>query len=570
MPVGKCIFLSLMLLLPVGVRAQSDCRPASGIAQYTGRYQTPDGSLMIFQNEAGKLTAGPVFRADKVPLEQKGADKFLLQGRADRSIEFVRDANGCVNSVKISRPGHEDVFLKASDAKTPLEFLSDGLPEKAAQMITSQYPSDPKPAVQIANAFLDWMPSKSEYTVRYLNEIKKRFPANAEIYNALGQTEINLGDRRAALQNFQKANELDKNNETAKAALRKLGIVQPTAAEMLESWQLPFSLSDIFAAPTAAEIKAAEDDWIKRDMSPRSVQEVASGEINLGQVKATARIISHDVRGFKHYGAIIIPNGAETGTHPVLLDLKGVSPDFFPLDLNALMSPQILGDAQGKFIYVVPSFRGEVLQFDGKEYKSEGDPTDSWDGAADDAIALLNVALQTVPQADKTRIAAFGKSRGGALAMLVGIRDKRVKQIVSWSGPADFFELMGEGNWTEREVVSEALLHRAKPADDGGQFVETFLAKAREHRQNLAQTRRLMIQSSALYHIQMMPRMQAYYGTEDDMVPPRNGRALEAALKKAGKIPPDYTVFYNEMAGHDLNTKLATPETKKFLLELLK
>jgi hypothetical protein len=150
--------------------------------------------------------------------------------------------------------------------------------------------------------------------------------------------------------------------------------------------------------------------------------------------------------------------------------------------------------------------------------------------------------------------------------MLAGIRDPRIKQVVSWSGPADFFELMGEGNWRQKEVVSEALLNRAKPEDDGGQFVETFLAKARDGRKTLAEARRLMIQSSPLYFARRLPKTEAFYGVEDGMVPVRNGRALESAAKSTGNL----AVFYHEAAGHDLNPKLAVPETKKFLLEMLK
>jgi len=125
---------------------------------------------------------------------------------------------------------------------------------------------------------------------------------------------------------------------------------------------------------------------------------------------------------------------------------------------------------------------------------------------------------------------------------------------------------MGEGGWWQKEVVSEALLHRAKPADDGGQFVATFLAKAIEKKKSLAEVRRLMIQSSALYFARRLPKTQAYYGVEDGMVPVRNGRALESATKSTGNV----TVFYHEAAGHDLNPKLAVPKTKKFLLEALK
>ena len=91
-------------------------------------------------------------------------------------------------------------------------------------------------------------------------------------------------------------------------------------------------------------------------------------------MKAQVRIVSHSVHGFKHYGAIIVPEGMSAGKHAVVLDLKGVSWDFFSLNLNNLISPAFLGADQGKFIYVVPSFRGEVMKFDGAEYRVGGRP----------------------------------------------------------------------------------------------------------------------------------------------------------------------------------------------------
>jgi hypothetical protein len=51
-----------------------------------------------------------------------------------------------------------------------------------------------------------------------------------------------------------------------------------------------------------------------------------------------------------------------------------------------------MGDDADKFVYVVPTFRGEVLNFNGKTFTSGGDRTDALDGATDDAIALLSVA----------------------------------------------------------------------------------------------------------------------------------------------------------------------------------
>jgi hypothetical protein len=371
------------------------------ISQYSGRFQLPDGSVLIFREIDGELTARPIFWTSLQVLRRKDGDLFGVEGRDDRQIEFVRDGKGCVGAVRIAGFGADGTFSRLGEEKTPVEFLLDGEAENAARIMIAAYPEEAARGVSLAESLLEKRPSQSAYAVRFLLELAKHFPNESSLYAALGRGYIGVDDRKAALENFWKAYKLDAKNETAKASLRRLGALEPSAAQRSAGWRIPFSLNDVFAPPTTTEIKAAEADWAKRDLSPKDVREVTRGEIGLGQMKASVLIVSHSVHGFKHYGAIIIPNGAETGLHPVILDLKGVSPDFFPLNLDRLMSPQILGDSQGKFIYVAPSFRGEVLQFGGREYKSEGDPTDSWDGATDDALALLNVALSITPQADK-------------------------------------------------------------------------------------------------------------------------------------------------------------------------
>ena len=106
--------------------------------------------------------------------------------------------------------------------------------------------------------------------------------------------------------------------------------------------------------------------------------------------------------------------------------------DYFPLDLGEVpYAPRLLDDAQAGFVYVLPSFRGETLLAGGRRYVSEGDRTDGWDGATDDAIAFLSAALAVTPEADPSRVCAFGKSRGGGVALLMGARDP--PESTAWS-----------------------------------------------------------------------------------------------------------------------------------------
>jgi tetratricopeptide (TPR) repeat protein len=539
----------------------NSCPQTAGFSQYEGRYRMPDGSVLIVREIDGELTLRPIFWRSLQPLRQKSGDAFGVEQREDRLVEFVRDPGGCVNAVKIAGFGDDGTFPRLGNEKVPIETLLDGQPEIAARLMIKADKDGVKKFVGIGETLLRRFPSQSPLAVRFLTALTTRYPDEAAAHSALGSAYIAIGNRALALDSYKRANELDPSNKDAISALRRLKVLAPSVEETAAGWQLPFPLEAVFAKPAAAEIKAAEADWAKRTLSAKNVRIVKTGSIDLGHVKAQVRIISHSVHGFKHYGAVIVPEGADTGKHPVILDLKGVSWDFFPLNLNNLISPAFLGADQGKFIYVIPSFRGEVMKFDGAEYRSEGDRTDSWDGATDDALALLNAALKITPQADRTRICAFGKSRGGSVALLAGIRDKRIGRVLDWAGPADWFALMGSGGWTQEEIIREALLKKPQPKEEGGQFIERFLLKAIEGKWKLADVRRKMVQDSPRYFAERLPRTQAHYGIEDEIVPVANGRALAAKVK--GEF------FYHENAGHDLNQKIAFRESRKFVMEMI-
>jgi tetratricopeptide (TPR) repeat protein len=560
-----CLLPVILIFVLTGAAQENPCAlpaGASAFAPYEGRFKMPDGSVLIVREIDGELTLRPIFWRSMQPLIRKSGDEFGIAERADRKVGFVRDGGGCVNAISVTGFGADGTFPRLGPEKTPIESLLDGQPEIAARQMARANPDGGKEFARIGETLLGRFPSQTPIALRFLNALAKRYPEEAAVHSALGYAYIAIGSRARALESFKTANNLDPADQDTILAMRRLKLLTASPGEIAAGWKLPFPLDEVFAKPTATEIRSAAADWAKRDIAPRNVREVVQETINLGHTTAKVRIISHTVRGSRHYGAIIIPEGAEIGKHPVILDLKGVSWDFFPLNLEEIISPKYLGPDQGKFIYVIPSFRGEVIKFKGAEYRSEGDRTDSWDGATDDALALLNVALKTTPQADPSRICAVGKSRGGSVALLAGIRDKRISRVLDLAGPADWFSLMDSGGWKQEEIIREALLKKAQPRDEGGQFIERFLLKAIEGKWKLADVRRKMIQDSPLYFASRLPKLQAHYGIEDEIVPLINGKALEARTK--GEF------FYHENAGHDLNQKIAAREAKRFLMEMIR
>jgi dipeptidyl aminopeptidase/acylaminoacyl peptidase len=150
--------------------------------------------------------------------------------------------------------------------------------------------------------------------------------------------------------------------------------------------------------------------------------------------------------------------------------------------------------------------------------------------------------------------------------MLTAERDKRIKGVVEWAGPTDWFELMGEEGWTQRELVEEGLRIHAKPNETAGQFIERFLLKAINGTWNLEDTRLKMIASSPLYFASSLPALQIHHGVEDYNVPIANARALVDSLKNQDRSKQSFEPFFYEGFGHDTDVTLATGRSHKFFI----
>ena len=151
--------------------------------------------------------------------------------------------------------------------------------------------------------------------------------------------------------------------------------------------------------------------------------------------------------------------------------------------------------------------------------------------------------------------------------MLAAERDKRIKGVVEWAAPSDWYELMGMEGWTPQELVEEGLRIHAKPDETAGQFIERFLQKAIDKTWDLEATRLRMIASSPLYFVSTLPHLQIHHGVEDNSVPIANARALADSLKKAGRTRHDLEADFYEGSGHDTDVHLATKRSHKFLQE---
>jgi hypothetical protein len=500
----------------------------ASLHDYTGRYEQSDGNVVNVTLQGETLIVRPLFWRATQELVPDGEDRFYSRERPERKASFARDANGRVVSLTMNGIGHDDPMPRlAHDRPVPAELLMKGQPREAARLVLRRKDA-PDVAVAWGSFIARALPTKWSDAAAFVAEVARKHPANKKLREVEGALLVAAGRRAEAKKAFEAAGDAQ--------SLRML-VPDP-------------SLDALFAKPTRAEIAAVAERWAQRDLAPRDVDIVHRGMLGDAEV----RIVSHRVHGSLHYGAVIVPRGATRA--PVIVEAKGVSPSYFPLDLSR--PPYALQIGGNDFVYFLPSYRGEVLQFDGKSWTSEGDRTDVWDGATDDFIAFTAAALTVTPEADGARVCAFGKSRGGTVALLAGIRDRRFDCVVAWSAPTDHFFEMVQSGWTPRERAAEGLRAKSDVFGIGGQFLETFLARPRS-----VEERRLhLIASSPLWFAERLPPTQAHYGIDDSIVSAGNGRAL------ASRNATVEMIFHKE-AGHDLDQEKAVRETKRFLVQRL-
>ena len=283
-------------------------------------------------------------------------------------------------------------------------------------------------------------------------------------------------------------------------------------------------------------------------MSARDIVTVASEAETFDGSAATVRVVSHIVNGVRHYGAVASADDAAPGSLPILVYLhggdEGENVNTVQSILSYAFTGQFFGGVPNDFVYVIPSFRSETLRYEGVTYQSEGDPS-PWDLDVDDALALLNVAIETTPAADPTRIGLAGFSRGACVAMLMAIRDPRIDLVVEFFGPTDFF-----GSFVQT-ITEEAL--KGEPRDLPGldYLNENFIQPLRDSVLTYASVRGEMLRRSPVYFIDRIPQLQVHHGTADSTVWVSQAERLIQVMLDAGYAEPEFEFYLYEGGGHD-------------------
>lgn len=301
-------------------------------------------------------------------------------------------------------------------------------------------------------------------------------------------------------------------------------------------------LDRLFAPAQPAEIQTVRSQWASRSPMVQGAQLVSVEPLFIGAAGvAEAGVFAHQVDGNTHYGFVVVPPAARDRDLPVLVYNHGGDGGISLTELAIVVAA--LGGRAGEVIIVAPSFRSEQLEAGGQIYQSTGDPS-PWDRDVDDAIALLDLALTGVPAADPDRVVALGISRGGGVALLMGIRDPRIDAVIEIAGPTDFF-----GEYV-RGVIEEAIDGNPRDLPGLNTLNETFIQPLVNGAVTSDQVRLELARRSAVLFAESLPPVQVHHGTADDVVAVSQATALREALDALPARTFDEVYLY-EGAGHD-------------------
>lgn len=296
----------------------------------------------------------------------------------------------------------------------------------------------------------------------------------------------------------------------------------------------------LFAPPTAAELKAIEIDWNKRDLTPTNINIEDTHTIN-SQIEY--KLISFYASGYKQYAAILLP--VTTTPLPIWFYVAGFS-------LNDPVSYQNIKTSNLNVIYVIPALRGQSLNITINDtmYKSPvsmGTRNDAFDAAADDVISTLN-AVACIFKADTSKVMVQGGSRGGTVALLTAERDKRFKLSVGVAFPSDLLTLTAshQNDQTYRFQFLDALINGSI---------------------SLSEARKKMIASSPVYFCERLRKTQIHFGDQDNIAPVTQGQILFNTMKDLGKEDSIEFFIYKGKSHQDIGNN--NPEMQERIMKFL-
>ncbi len=288
----------------------------------------------------------------------------------------------------------------------------------------------------------------------------------------------------------------------------------------------------LFAPATAAEEQAVLADWAARSHRVDDARILAEDVDDTG---ARLVIVAHtqtdtDGSAFTHYGVVRIPFEAQN--LPVLVVHHDGEDGLSMADLLETLDlfPGLLGTT----VQVAPVYRAEDLDVTGMDlpqgpYAVGGAPS-PLDHDVDDAVAFLNAALELFPaETDADRIGTLGFGRGAGTALLMALRDERVRVVTEYFGPTDFFDDAFE------EAAEKAIEGDADAADlPGMRYLITAVLQPLDRGElSYEEARLALVRRSPALFTERLPALQIHHHREDAVVPFSQAERLDAAVQAA-------------------------------------
>ncbi|MDX1493614.1 MAG: hypothetical protein R3253_06130 [Longimicrobiales bacterium] len=315
-------------------------------------------------------------------------------------------------------------------------------------------------------------------------------------------------------------------------------------------------LDVLFAPATASEIAAVEADWASRDPAAVDVQVVHDTTVAFDTLDLRIRIVSHDVDGVLHYGAILADADLAEPA-PTLVYAHGGDGGVDVGDILTILP--FLGEAPAGFVWVIPSFRSEPLELGSRSWLSEGPPS-PWDRDVDDALSLLQVAFELEPAADSTRVGVLGFSRGAGVGLLMSARDPGIDRVIEFFGPTDFFDTFVQ------DVTEEALRGQLRDLPGLDYLNESYIQPLSRGELTVAQVRDQLARRSAVLFADLLAAVQLHHGTADAVVNVSQAYSLIDAMDALGRGEPDFQAYIYEGGTHNpLSLANSIPRAIAFL-----
>jgi hypothetical protein len=164
---------------------------------------------------------------------------------------------------------------------------------------------------------------------------------------------------------------------------------------------------------------------------------------------------------------------------------------------------------------------------------------------------------------DRARIAAWGISRGASVALLMSIRDDRMRRVVGMFGFTDL-SLPTVVSWVD------AIVNFGAPSTGlGGLLNDAVVAPYLLGTISLAEARLGWLRRSASYFVSGLPPLQAHHGLLDNSVDVTHTQALLDALASYGVSPSAAQGYYYPAGQHGLNSMPGQgPIVEPFLCEV--